>query len=91
MILKYSIIVFFTQLIFIGTRTWNVRAVSSGDLKKVLISGTIVHLSWLMGIAIGTVSMAEILKNMSFEYLPVILSSLSGSLIGSYFGMIKKR
>jgi uncharacterized membrane protein len=87
MIIKYSIIVFVTQLIFIGCRTWNVRAIARKDLTQVLISGTFVHLSWLVSIAIGAISMNEILADFNWSYLPVVACSLTGGLIGSYLGL----
>lgn len=91
MILKLTITVFLTQLIFIGCRTWNVRAVSKGNLKHVLLSGAIVHISWLASIAIGAVSMNEIITNFDWQYLPVIIGSLSGGLIGSWIGLKERR
>jgi len=91
MILKYSIIVFITQLIFIGCRTWNVKAIAKQNIPHVLISGTFVHLSWLVSIAIGAISMHEIMVNFEWSYLPIILSSLSGGLTGSYISMKNKR
>lgn len=91
MILQLSIAVFVTQLIFIACRTWNVKAIAKKDVQQVLISGAFVHISWLVGIAIGGVSMNEIITNFSWEYIPVILCSLLGGLIGSYLGMKSKR
>ncbi len=91
MILKLTITVFFTQLVFIGCRTWNVRAVSKSNLKHVLISGALVHLSWLASIAIGAVSMNEVIMNFRLEYIPVVFGSLIGSLIGSWIGMKERR
>lgn len=91
MILNYSIIVFVTQLVFIGCRTWNVKAIAKNNIPQVLISGSIVHLSWLVSIAIGAISMHEIITNFQLNYLPIIACSLSGGLIGSYLSMkIKK-
>lgn len=90
MILKYSIIIFVTQLIFIGCRTWNVRAISNKNLKQVLISGAFVHLSWLVSIAIGSVSMYKIMSDFSLEFLPIIICSLVGGLLGSYIGLKEK-
>jgi len=87
MIFTYSITVFLTQLIFIGCRTWNVQAISKGNIAHVLISGAVVHLSWLVSIAIGAVSMFEIVSNFEWQYIPVVLSSLAGGLIGSYIAM----
>lgn len=90
MILKLTITVFVTQLIFIGCRTWNVRAVSAGNLKAVLVSGAIVHIAWLVGIAVGAVSMNEIIMNFDWQYIPVVFGSLSGGLIGSWLGLKNK-
>jgi hypothetical protein len=91
MILKYCITVFVTQLIFIGFRTWNVKAVSKGDLKGTLISGAVVHLSWLVSIALGADSTIKILRDFQFEYIPVIAFSLAGGLLGSWIGLMEKR
>jgi hypothetical protein len=90
MILKYSIIVFITQLIFIGCRTWNVKAISKSDITQVLISGTFVHITWLLSITIGAVSMYEIVVNFKWSYFPIIISSLVGGLLGSYISMKSK-
>jgi predicted MFS family arabinose efflux permease len=90
-ILKYSILVFFVQLIFIGCRTWNVKAIAKQNIQQVLISGAFVHMAWLLGITIGAVSMHKIISNFEWKYLPIILCSLLGGLLGSYISMkIKK-
>ena len=88
---KYSIIVFLTQLIFIGCRTWNVKAIASKNLAGVLISGAFVHLAWLVSIAIGSVSMHEIMTNFKWEYVPIVACSLAGGLLGSYIGLKEKK
>lgn len=87
MILEYSITIFFTQLIFIGCRTWNVKAISKKDMKGALISGTFVHLSWLVSIGIGTLSIHELMKDFRLEFIPVLLCSLIGGLLGTYIGL----
>lgn len=91
MILEYSILIFITQLVFIGCRTWNVRAIGKNNLTQVLLSGTFVHLSWLVSIAIGSVSMIEIINDFKLAYLPIIACSLSGGLIGSYLGLKERK
>lgn len=91
MILKYALVVFVTQLVFIGCRTWNVKAISRQNIPQVLLSGTFVHLAWLVSIAIGAVSMNEIVTNFKWEYLPIVLCSLTGGLLGSYLSMKSKR
>ena len=65
------------------------RAIARKDLAGVLLSGTFVHLSWLVSIAIGAFSMTEILSDFNWEYLPVVACSLAGGLIGSYLGLKK--
>lgn len=85
-----SITVFVNQLVFIGSRTWNIRAIAENNVKKVLLTGTIIHISWLMGIAIGATSVAQVIINFEWKYLPVIASSLLGSLLGSYIGLQDK-
>lgn len=90
MILQYSIIIFVTQLVFIGCRTWNVRAISAGNIPAALISAAFVHITWLISIAIGAVSMNEIVTHFRLEYMPVVLCSLTGGLIGTYLGLKNK-
>lgn len=87
MIVKYSVIVFITQLIFIGCRTWNVKAIAKQNVAQVLMSGTFVHLSWLISIAIGADSMSQIISNFEWSYIPIVICSLLGGLIGSYVSM----
>lgn len=82
-----AIIVFVTQIVFIGCRTWNVKAIAKQDIWKVLISGALVHLSWLVSIAIGAISMNDIISNFELSHLPVVICSLVGGLLGSYISM----
>ncbi|WP_271782206.1 hypothetical protein [Aquimarina algiphila] len=89
-ILEYSIIIFITQLIFIGCRTWNVKAIARNNIVHVLLSGAIVHIAWLIGIAIGSVSMYEIINNFKWVYIPIVGCSLVGGLTGSYIAMKSK-
>jgi hypothetical protein len=91
MVLKYSIIVFITQVIFIGARTWNVKAIAAKNIPHVLISGTVVHIAWLVSMSIGVVSMQEVITKFEWQYIPVILASISGVLIGGYVSMKSKR
>lgn len=88
-ILTQSIVVFLTQLVFIWSRTLNVRTVSSHDTPRVLLTGAVVHITWLIGISIGASSMYKIMNDFKLEYLPIVFFSLSGGLIGSYLGMKK--
>ena len=67
------------------------KAIAAKNTPQVLISGTFVHLSWLVSIAIGAVSMHEIISNFEWSYLPIVACSLLGGLIGSYLSMKSKR
>ncbi len=87
MILQYSILIFLTQVVFIGCRTWNVKAIAKNNLLQVLISGGLVHIAWLISIAIGSVSTMNIIENFEWKYLPILLCSLVGGLFGSYLGL----
>lgn len=89
-VFNYSVIIFITQLVFIGARTWNVRAIAEKNILQLLLSGTVVHISWLVSITVGVVSMKEIMLNFQWEYLPIIICSLTGGLIGSYIGLKAK-
>lgn len=91
MVLKYSIIVFITQLIFIFCRTWNVKSIAKQNIKQVLFSGAIIHICWLINISIGAISMHEIISNFKFAYTPIVICSLTGGLIGSYISMKNKK
>lgn len=86
-----SIIVFVTQLIFIGTRTWNIRSVAAGNIPMAVLSGLVVGSSWLYSLHLGTNSMGELTKNSDLSHIPVILSFLAGGAVGTYISMIKKK
>lgn len=90
MILNYCVTVFVTQFIWIWSRTWNVQTIADDNIPGVLLSGVVLHLSWLVSVAIGSVSMYEIISNFDWSYLPVVACSLSGGLIGSYVAMVRK-
>lgn len=85
-----TVTVFLTQLVFIWSRTWNVKMVAANRTKQVLISGGIVHLTWLLGITLGVASMNEVMMNFRWEYVPVLVGSLAGGTIGAYLGMKEK-
>lgn len=89
-ILIDGVIVFLTQLIFIGSRTINVRAISEKNMNKALWSGAIIHLAWLVSISIGVVSINSVMKDFNWYYIPVIFCSLSGGLLGTYWGLKEK-
>ena len=84
-----SMIVFTSQFLFIGARTWNIRAIAEKKMTNILLSGFVIHLFWLISITIGVTSMVELMKNFQPEYLFVILASASGGLLSSYLVMKK--
>ena len=85
-----SIIIFLTQLIFIWSRTINVKAIANKNMEKALLSGAIIHIAWLVSISIGVVSINSIIKDFNWEYIPVVICSLFGGLLGTYWGIKEK-
>lgn len=85
-----TVSVFLVQIVFIYARTINVAYIARNNVKGALFSGALIHISWLISIAIGVDSVAQVAANMDFRYIPVILASLAGGLIGTYKGMKNK-
>ena len=90
-ILYMSITVFITQIVFIGCRTWNVKAIGKNKVSQALVSSGLVHLSWLLSTSIGVTSTASLMLRFQWELVPVIICSLVGGLIGTYIPMHKDR
>jgi|14BtaG_2_1085337.scaffolds.fasta_scaffold170478_2 hypothetical protein len=84
---ELSITVFVTQLIFVGLRTWNVISIAEKNLMRTVVSGTLCHIAWLASIAIGSVSMYEVMNNGDLRYIPVVVASIFGGTIGSAIGL----
>ena len=78
------VIVFLTQHLFIFARTMNVIYTAEHNTVGALISGTFVHLSWLLSIAIGV-------KSVMYLDFWVIACSLTGGLLGTYLGIRLKK
>jgi hypothetical protein len=91
MILQYTITVFLTQVAFVWSRTWNVKAIADRDMSKVLISGTLIHVTWILSTLLSVVSAKEVLIDGKTEFLPVMIASLVGGLLGSYLSMRSKK
>lgn len=87
LVIKYSIVVFITQVIFLWSRTWNVQSVARGDVKGALLSGTVVHITWLLSLSLGVTSMNEVISNFDISFVPVVVCSLFGGLLGTYWSM----
>lgn len=90
-IIYESAIAFFSQLAFLWARTVNIRYTALGNIKKVMISGGIIHILWLIGIAIGANGAYKVIVDHQLEYIPVLICSLTGSLIGCYIGLIRNK
>lgn len=90
-IISQAITVFLVQLVFIGCRTWNVRSIAELDTPGALLSGAMVHLAWLAGIAIGATSAKNIIMDGAWEQWPIILGSLTGGLIGTYLSLERSK
>lgn len=86
-VLYQSILVFLSQLAFLWARTSNIHATAKNDLKKVLLTGSAIHILWLVSIALGANGVKKVMIENDLTYLPVILFSLIGSLIGAYIGV----
>ena len=85
-IIEMTATVFVTQFVFTWGRTWNIKAIADRDVKRVLISGTIVYFCWLLSIALGSISVIELVQNFNTDYIPVIIAGLVGGNLG---GIVK--
>lgn len=85
-----SLLVFLNQLIFIGLRTVNVKAISNNELWKTVLTGIIIHLSWLFGISIGADAGIKLIAG-QFEYLPVVIASTLGGVVGTIIALKQKK
>ena len=90
-VIEYSVVVFLTQIVFLWSRTWNVKAIARNEVNQAMISGAIVHITWLLSISLGVTSVNEIIRNFDITYLPVVVFSLVGGLLGTYWSMKSKR
>jgi len=89
-VFQLTAIMFINNIIFIGFRTINIKAIAEKNINMALFSGAIIHWSWLISIAIGATSMYEIINDFKFEYIPIVMASTIGGLIGTYIGLYKK-
>jgi len=88
-VIYQSAIVFVTQIIFLWARTYNVRANAMLHIRNTLLSGAIIHMVWLISISIGASGVYKVLVDHDWKFVPVIIFSLGGSLIGCYIGLRK--
>jgi len=90
-ILVMAIVNFITQVAFIWTRTLNVKAVAGNMMKEALMTGALVHITWLISISLSTYSVVALISDWQWQYIPVPIASLIGGLIGTYFGLKEKQ
>jgi len=88
-VVTYSITIFIVQFFFVGFRTWNITCIANKDIFGALLSGALVHIAYLISLGVSAVSMYEIIKNFELQYLPVLIASLLGGLLGTYIVMKK--
>jgi hypothetical protein len=81
-----AIIVFITFFSFILARTSNVIYTADRNITGALVSGAFVHLLWLVSVGLGV----NAVIHLSSHY-PVLLGSLSGSLLGTYVAIKRKQ
>ena len=79
-----SLIVLFSQVVFVYFRTVNVKAVANGNLAIAVLSGNAIGITGLLSMAIGINSIID------GQLLPV-LTYLLGGAIGTYLAMKRKR
>lgn len=89
-IIQQTILMFITQLVFIGCRTWNVKSISSKKMSHTLTSGAIVNITWLISMGLGGVSMYNIINEFQWQYVPIVTACVLGGIAGAYIGMKEK-
>ena len=87
MVLEYSIAMFISQLVYTGFRTLNMRYIAENKYYGIQITSSIVHLSYLVSIAVGAVSIKEIIEDFRIDYLPIIAASLAANWIGNWIAL----
>lgn len=78
------LIVFVTQFLFIFLRTMNVIYTAEQNLLGAKATSALVHLCWLLSIAIGV-------KSVMYLDWVVIVFSIAGGLIGTHYGIKLKQ
>jgi uncharacterized membrane protein len=79
-----SIIVFFSEIVFLYLKTINIQAISKDKVLPAILSNSAVSITWLIGV---TISINSLLNN---HYLP-ILCFLAGGVIGTYLAMTRQK
>jgi len=79
--IELTIIVFFTQIIFVWLRTLNVVYISKLLILPSILTGIGIGFAWLVSITIGVNAL------MDYQPLPLI-GHLLGGVIGTYVGLV---
>ena len=82
--IEVSLILFISQIFFLGARTLNVIYTSKEEVLNSVLSGMVVSVFWLTSISLGITSL---LKG---DYLPVF-AWLIGGAVGTYFSFKVKK
>ena len=83
-ITEVSVIIFFSQIVFLWLRTLNVKHTANNNVWGAVITGNGIAIAWMIGIAIGANAMME------GHIMPIIMHMVGGT-IGTILGMKKKK
>jgi len=86
-----TFVTFVTQVVFIWGRTWNVKVIAEHKLTQAVVSGLIVHLFWIVTTALGVKSASEIILEGDWSYLPILVASSLGGIVGTIIAFKQKR
>jgi len=82
--IEISIILFFSQILFLGARSLNVIYTANEEVWKAVGSGLVVAIFWLTSLSLG---ISSVFKG---EYLPVLAWLIGGS-VGTYYSFKLKK
>jgi len=82
--IEISVILFFSQILFLGARSLNVIYTANEDVWKAVFSGLVVAIFWLTSLSLG---ISSVFKG---EYLPVLAWLVGGS-VGTYYSFKLKK
>ncbi len=82
--IEVSLILFVSQIFFLGARTLNVIYTSKEEVFNTVLSGMFVSVFWLTSISLGVTSL---LKS---DYLPIVAWLIGGG-VGTYYSFKVKK
>jgi uncharacterized membrane protein YjjP (DUF1212 family) len=83
-ITEVSVIIFFSQIVFLWLRTLNVKYTANDNVWGAVITGNGIAIAWMIGIAIGANAMME------GQVMPIVMHLIGGT-IGTILGMRKRK